>query len=178
MSYLFASSWHNAGTLRHDSASLRDVPGKCAICSGKNRALIDLAVVGGSSRRHIAAQYKVSSSSVQRHVAQCFGVADRTVMARDAAYVESSLARVRKLIAAAQQVVDTAPHEYTALEAMRELGRLIELEAKLSGELVKRVDATVTQGPQTPREALDLFDRMRPALEAQAAEDAASEGKH
>ncbi len=51
--------------------------------------------------------------------------------------------------------------------------KLLELEAKLSGELVKKVESntTVTTRPQTPREALAFMDRLRPALEQQVAED-------
>ncbi len=174
------------------------VPRTCTVCLHPLRVAIDAALVGGLAVRKIAERYAgLSASAVARHSQGCLsGAPTRAIKALaktslpspvehrafvTQAFVESSLSRTRRLIDIAQSRLDEAPKaSITALEAMRELGRLIELEAKLSGELVRKSEATVTSiQVQTPREALALMDRLRPALQAQADEDEAAEGgKH
>ncbi len=92
----------------------------------------------------------------------------------EVSHARSVLEKVRELQRVAQSALDAAmldSPKLDALDAMRELGRLMELEAKLTGEIApKRVEQTVTH-MRTPREALSFMDRLRPALEQQAAED-------
>lgn len=92
------------------------------------------------------------------------------------------LAKVLELQAEALSIFEAVKADLegtTPLDAAREVGRLLELEAKLTGAFAPKQVEVTSHGPQTPAEALALFDRMRPALEAQAAEDAAAEGaKH
>ncbi len=123
-------------------------------------------------------QFGLGRQSLARHAAHSTPVQDVRARITDQR-LEAAAARQMTVLEKVRVLTRAGAPRAEEQAGLGELDypKLLELEAKLSGELVKKIDATVTQGPQTPQEALDMFDRMRPALEAQAAEDAAGE-KH
>lgn len=146
---------------------------RCRICAHEQRASIDTALVKGDSTRLVATRHGVSQSAIARHSAHAATVTQVRAEV-EAKRQRSVLERVRELSAEVGKQFDAASavESLTAAEASRELGRLLELEAKLTGELApKRVEQTTTVQLMTPREALDYMERMMPVLRAQAEED-------
>jgi hypothetical protein len=150
-----------------------NMPRRCSVCAHEQRADIDSALVRGVPYRRVATQHGVSEQSVRRHIQHA---SDIKVAANETAekHQRSVLERVRELSGLLEEqleaVASVSPPD-DALGITKELSRLLELEAKLTGELApKKVEQTVTH-VQTAREALDFFKRVTPMLEEQAAEE-------
>ncbi len=139
----------------------------CVVCAHPERAEIESAIISGSPNRAIERQYGPSRDSIRRHAAHS------APLAQVAAEVAAKAHEVR--------IEAAAERERTVLEKLRvltkagepaaqvkaEAGELdhlkaLELEAKLSGELVKRVDATVVAGRQlSPEQSIEALERMK-----------------
>lgn len=137
---------------------------------------IDAALIAGTPCRAIARQFGPGRGAIERHAKHAATVTEGVrVVAADRQ--KSVLERVRELGVIARRALDAAGLQDPStpvmggLDAMRELGRLLELEARITGELApKKVDVTNTTEVRTPKEALAFMERLRPALE-QAARD-------
>jgi hypothetical protein len=114
----------------------------CAVCRHPNRDAIEQAVLSGKSLRDTARQFgtpqhPVSKDAVQRHrphMAELIAVAaERQISHGDdlATQVRELIARARMLGEKAEQAADLRG----AVMAVREMGRLLELTARLTGEL-------------------------------------------
>ena len=149
---------------------------RCSICDHPQSEAIDAAVIAGASYRDIAAWHGVTTSSLSRHVR---GHLIKTLAAaRNAEVVANGddlLAQVASLSRQAQRIKDKAEREgdlKTALAGIRELCRLIELLAKLRGELDERPVVNVLVSPQWIEvravllEALSSFPQARAAAAA------------
>ncbi len=116
------------------------MPRPCTVCNHPNKEAIDQALIDNEPFRHIAARENVTTSALQRHkngghitaaMVQAAGVAE-------IAHADSLLDQVNELKREARAIKDKAEqaNDYkTALMGIRELTRIIELLAKLQGEL-------------------------------------------
>lgn len=113
---------------------------RCTICGHPQRAEIDGAGVAGTETiRDIAGQYRIGKSALARH----FGshVSAKLAKAAEAAEVASAdslLAQAQRLLADAQAIQAEAMGAFdhrTALQAVREQARLLDLLGRLLGEL-------------------------------------------
>jgi hypothetical protein len=110
----------------------------CKICSHADRAAIDKALVDGGSLRSIAKQFKVHSSSVNRHKSHIPKTLALAKQAETVAGAGTLLSRVEKLAARCESMIDKAENAENwraAPAAARELRGCLELLAKLNGEL-------------------------------------------
>ena len=121
------------------------MPRLCAICTHVDAERIDTAVVEGkASLRKISQEFKISPDSLYRHKRN--HLPQKLIKAKEAREVikaDNNIDRLKALQAEAQEILEEAKRSRTlhiALEAIRELSRLIELQAKLAGELRQQID--------------------------------------
>lgn len=150
---------------------------RCTICTHKEHAAIDASLVVGEPHRTIAARYGLSKASVTRHMQHARPVAI-AIAETGAAHERTVLEKVRALIGDTQAIFDAVKgqsYEVGPIEAARELGRLFELEGKLTGafapKLVKHIDAremTVEEQLEDVRRLEKEIVAERARLEAEA----------
>lgn len=115
------------------------MPRVCSICSHKERAEIDKALIDSVPFRHIASRYNVTTGSLQRHKADHLPAA--MVQSKQAAEVargDTLLDQVKSLQEKALAILATAEKDgqlRTALMAIREARENLTLLGKLMGEL-------------------------------------------
>ncbi len=126
------------------------MPRTCTICRHRERDTIDRLLIESVPLRNIAEQFAgISITALHRHKAHLPASLVQAREAEEVARADSLLAQVEALrdrtlsiLAKAERANDLR----TALQAVREASRLIELLAQLTGELVHR--AEVRQEPQ------------------------------
>lgn len=151
----------------------------CTICTHNQRQEIEAASLNGASERTIAKQYGVTSAAVHRHKSKHLPEAMvKSQQAREAARADDLLAKVRDLEAEARRIggkAEASGDYRTAISAVRELVRIVELQARLIGELQEGVTVNIAVNPQwlqikavileTLREHHDLRARLAEKLE-------------
>jgi 3-methyladenine DNA glycosylase Tag len=114
------------------------VPRKCSLCIHERRYDIEQAMLAGGSYRVVAQRFAVSRDAVVRHRRHLPAVLARAQEVKEVAHGDSLLAQLRDLTAEAQRlkaIAEEAGDYRAALAAVRELCRIVELMAKLSGDL-------------------------------------------
>lgn len=147
----------------------------CSLCAHEDREGVDEAIVLGGSLRDIARRFGVSKDAVSRHRAHVSPALSRLVAKRAAAGPKSALARLEELYGRASNVLDAAESEGKAslsLAAVRELRGIVEVLAKITGELDERPSVQVlnlaTSDEWTALRAL-VMDALAPYPEARQA---------
>ena len=118
------------------------MPRICKICVHPRVSEINQMLVGSEAYRSVAKHFGVSESGVYRH--QEHHLPTALIKAKDAAEIIASdglMAKVAELEAAARRIAataETAGELKTALTGIRELVRITELLAKLTGQLGDR----------------------------------------
>lgn len=119
----------------------------CRCCGHPARDALDGALLSGVSQRAVAAKFSVSKDSVRRHAASHMSAAlQRFRTAQADAGVQTAAERLEDLYQRASRVLDSAEAQGQAalsLAAVRELRGLVELLAKITGELDDRPSVTV-----------------------------------
>lgn len=125
--------------------------GFCAVCSDPDRAQLDAAHIAGASIRELAKTFGRNKDTVQRHVRHHIPAATEraaaTARVREAEHGDSILAEVADLQSEARRLQNRAEEKRdyrTAISAIRELVRLVELKGRLLGELRDREINNVT----------------------------------
>lgn len=124
------------------------MPRDCSICSNPTVNEINSAIVSGTPAREISAKFGVSPDAVHRHkqshlpaaLKQAHAATQEAQGARLLAELEELKRETRRLMSLAEQ----ANKIQTALVAVRELTRLLELSARLDGNLKERRELNVT----------------------------------
>ncbi len=146
---------------------------KCSVCNSRSIDKVDEAIIAGEPHRAIGAKYGLAKSAIGRHARHAPPVAQAAAKLQEIraeAAARSSLTVLEKIRTLTEA---GAPPALARAEA-GELDHLkaLELEAKLSGELVKKVDVAVIAGRQlSPVDTLAAMDRMRAELAAQVEEE-------
>ncbi len=129
------------------------MPRSCTVCTHRNRAEIDEALVAGVSSAEISGRYRtISERAVRRHKANHLPA--KLVMAQAAeevAEADDLLSQVQDLQARAHGILDRAERAgdlRTALGAIREARGNLELLAKLLGELDERPVVNLNVSPE------------------------------
>ena len=143
------------------------MPRSCTVCAHSDRPGIDEALVSGTSLRNIAEQFRLAVSSLHRHMHGHVPVA--LAKARDAQKVadgEGLLGQIQKLTVEARTIKSMAEDKgdlRTALSAIRELVRMVELLAKLRGELDESPKVAVVSLPEWRHvvRVLDSYPEVR-----------------
>lgn len=128
------------------------MPRVCTITTHPQRDAIDAALLAGQSLRDIARQYGVGKDAVARYRNERMPVPlavakESAEAARGVGIVE----QIRALATDAQRIGNRAEAEgdlRTALLGVRELVRIVELQAKLSGELDERPQVNLVIAPE------------------------------
>jgi hypothetical protein len=148
------------------------VPRKCSLCIHERRYDIEQAMLAGGSYRVVAQRFAVSRDAVVRHRRHLPAVLTRAQEVKEAAHGDSLLAQLRDLTSEAKRLkamAEEAGDYRAALAAVRELCRIVELVAKLSGELDSHSETkilNVTLDPETAQRISQTFlARHQPSLE-------------
>ena len=115
------------------------MPRPCSICRHADREAIDQALVAGGVFRNIAERFGTSTTALHRHKQEHIPVyLSQASEAQEITQADSLLTKVQQLEADAKRIQAKAETEgdlRTALQGIRELIRLIELLARVQGEL-------------------------------------------
>lgn len=115
------------------------MPRRCSICRHDEVELIDRELLAGATYRDIAKRFHVGASSVHRHMASHLaGATGRALRARDDGRADRVLADLEALTREARELKSKAELTgdiRTALAAVRELVRIIELMARLGSDI-------------------------------------------
>ena len=147
------------------------MPRTCTICAHTRRAELDAALVAGEPYRGIAQRFAASSDAVLRHKAH---VPQSLAKAHEAAAVSQAddlLGKIQWLEGEAKAILVEARSERgdpdRALRAIDRLAKLIELMARLRGEIQDQT--TVNIALVTSPEWITLRGRLLTVLEAHPA---------
>lgn len=129
------------------------MPRRCTICTHPEREKIDAALVAGiASNRALAPLYNVSEAALRRHsknhLPETLAQAHE---AQEVAHADDLLGQLSRLQAEAHRIKDKAEAEgdyRAALTGIRELVRIVELVAKVSGELQEAQTVNVLIMPE------------------------------
>lgn len=138
------------------------MPRPCSICVNSNRTDIEALLLEGTPLRTIADHHGVSKTALIRHRDE--HLPDRLLRARDAeeiANADGLLARLRELTGEAQRIGGKAEAEgdfRAALAAVRELVRIVELQAKLTEQLGPETVVNVAIDQRTQQVILSALE--------------------
>lgn len=120
---------------------MTEIKSRCIVCSHPDRLEIDKALLAGSKTyREIEAEYKISRSAISRHV-QKGHISAQVAKAHEAKQVSeacSLLEQVQDLQSTANRILKDAESKKDlrgACQAIREVRSILELLAKMTGEL-------------------------------------------
>jgi hypothetical protein len=149
------------------------MPRACSICVHADRPAIDAALVGGESFRNIAERFGTSATATFRHRGDHLPSAlVQAQAAEDVARADTLLDQLATLQADARRIggkAETAGDLRTALAGIRELVRIVELTAKMIGELDERPQVNVLVAPEWLHVRSALLEALRPYPDARQA---------
>lgn len=130
------------------------MPRKCTICIHEQREAIEADLLKGGSYRDVAKQWQVSYSALHRHSQTCIpravAAAKQQGESLSAAAGDDLLSKVAELESKAKNIGKQAEDKgdlKTALAAIRELTRIIELQARLAGEIKEQTINVLVTSP-------------------------------
>lgn len=135
------------------------MPQACTICSHPKRAEIDKAVVlPGASIRGVARQFDVSSDALQRHVKNGHVVEKikKAQLAQDIAEADDLLQEILDVQSFCRKLRQEAESQRIALEANRDMAKVLELKGKILGAFNKDKDSKGTLVINLDKEDVDL----------------------
>lgn len=150
------------------------MPRRCTICTHPRREEIDRALVEGEAFRNIAQHFGVSPYSLHRHRTHIQDAIQQASAARAVEVGVSVLDRIRELNREARSLLEEARSKGRYAAAVQAIGaatRLLELEAKLLGELDERpsVQVALVASPEWARLRAVVLEALAPYPEARAA---------
>ena len=122
------------------------MPRPCTACISENREGIDAAIVERVPFRDIARRWNISKDAAMRHRIHVSAALVAVHERKEASKAESLSDRVEQLYDRASHILDDAEasgRATVALSAVRELRAVVELLARLSGELDERPQTSV-----------------------------------
>jgi hypothetical protein len=139
------------------------MPRTCAVCGRTERDEIDQALLAGEPLRNIAKRVSLSVASLFRHKAHLSETLKKSREAAEVSRADSLIDQLERLKEDARRIqekAEAAKDFRGALAGVRELTRLVELAARLSGELNERPETkilNVTFDPQTAKRIAETF---------------------
>ena len=146
------------------------MPRTCSICSHERRSEIDQALIGGEAYRSIAKQYDASEAAMFRHKRGHLTEAMvRSKAAKEEVQSDKLFDKLKQLHQATLTILKNAEEggdPRLALQAVGRAGKLLELEARLLGELDESTKVAVgVQIEHQPEPVWDLSDMTMEELE-------------
>ena len=149
------------------------MPQVCTICSHEDRREIDRALVGGTAKRRIAADFSVSESALWRHFREHLPeLLSRAYEAEQTAEADKLLTDIRKIQARTLLMLQEAEKSgdlRTALAAVREARNNIALLAELRGQLDRRPVINLVLSPAWLELRALIVGTLEPHTEAREA---------
>jgi hypothetical protein len=139
------------------------MPRTCTVCGSADRAYIDRALLAGEPLRNIAERVSLSVTSLFRHKSHLSETLKESHKAAEASRADSLVDQLKQLTEDARRIqkkAEAANDYRSALAAVRELTRLVELAARLTGELDDRPEMKVlnlTIDTETARRMSEVF---------------------
>jgi len=159
--------------LRFKVESYFKVPRRCTVCGHMERECIDSALVTGTPLRDIAGRHGISKSALERHKAEHLPThLAKARGAREVARADDLLSEVRTLQArtlAILEAAEDAGEHRTALAAIAEARRNLELLGKLAGELDERPTVNVLVSAEWVEIRTVLLEALSPFPQASTA---------
>ena len=159
--------------------------GPCRVCDHTERPDVDAAIVSGLSDPKVAKQFGISKDSVRRHrISHLSPALQALAVEREKEGARTALDRMEALYEKASAVLEAANADgkpSLSLAAIRELRGIVELLAKLNGELDDRPTVQVLNVTASPEwDALRgvVLTALRPYPEAGRAVALALEAGH
>ncbi len=143
----------------------------CTICNNESSHEINQAIIRGTSYRTIASQYSVSKAAVQRHAKNHLPShivkSEKVKEIKDADSIIDSIFRLEASSIRIQVQAEEQNDLKSALMAIREQARLIELRARLLGELNHQEGSrtTINRIEKVDVKAMLLDPNSRAAIE-------------
>lgn len=132
------------------------MPRTCTVCSHFEHAQIDESVLCGEPLRKIAERFSLSVTSLFRHKAHVSETLRKSRQGEEVLHAESLVDQLNQLTRDARRIQNKAEvqKDYrAALAGVRELTRLVELAAKVTGDLAGQqvnVQTAVISTPEVP----------------------------
>jgi hypothetical protein len=146
---------------------------RCTVCVHPEVETINRMLVEGETYQTISNRFGISNQAVGRHARNHLPKAMlKAEEVKEVVAADNLLAEVEDLKRQAQVIKDRAEKAgdlRTALQGIRELVRIVELLAKLRGELDERPTVNVLLSPQWVLIRTTLMDALRPFPDARAA---------
>jgi hypothetical protein len=139
------------------------MPRTCAICGRTERNEIDQALLAGEPLRNIAERVSLSVSSLFRHKSHLSETLKKSRDVAEVSRADSLIHQLKRLTEDARRIQEKAEaaEDYRgALAGVRELTRLVELAARLTGELNERPETKIlnlTLDAETARRISETF---------------------
>ena len=143
----------------------------CTICTNENSHEINRAIIQGCSYRDIANQYSVGKGAVQRHAKNHLPShivqSEKAKELKEADSIINSISRLEASSIRIQEQAEEQNDLKSALMAIREQARLIELRARLLGEITTQEGShtTINRIEKVDVKALLLDPNSRAAIE-------------
>jgi hypothetical protein len=122
------------------------MPRRCSVCIHPDRQQIDQAIVSGNSYRTVAQQFTISRDAVVRHRRHLSVALAKPLNSEQISPPETLLGQLEELKSEAQRLKQKAEGDgdyRTALAAVRELCRIVELVAKLCGQIDSHTETKI-----------------------------------
>src|SRR6516225_41609 len=122
------------------------MPRACSVCRHTQRHEVDHALLSGKTYREITGSFPLSKSALERHRDHITSSLAKAKEAAVVANADSLLEQLKQLSADArriQQKAEQARDYRAALAGVRELVRIVDLVARLSGELQERNETNI-----------------------------------
>jgi len=149
------------------------MPRRCTVCGHGEREHIDRALVAGAALRDVAGRHGVSKSALERHKADHLPThLAKARAAEEAAQADDLLSQVRSLQARTLAILEAAEasgENRTALAAIAEARRNLELLGKLAGELDERPVVNVLVSAEWVAIRTVLLEALSPYPQASTA---------
>jgi hypothetical protein len=154
------------------------MPRLCSLCTHPKQVEVDAAISGGTSYRNIAERYGTSPGAISRHKAHIVTALAIASEQREAVVVEQavgllgSIAQLQDEARRLGMLAEKHGDLKTALQAVREIVRMVELVAKAQGEIgdgSTTVNVALVQAPEWHDLRARIVAALAPFPEAQAA---------
>jgi hypothetical protein len=136
---------------------------KCSICNHDRRQEIEHALFRGDSHRVVAQQFTVPRGAVARHIKHISTALTQARKLTEIGAGKSIFLQLRELNLQIEQLkarADRTGDYRAALAALREKTRLVELEARLTGELNEKPEVKIVNlnlDAETARRLTETF---------------------
>jgi hypothetical protein len=149
------------------------MPRKCSICVHQQKTEIERSLLAGDSYRTVAQRFDVSRDAVVRHRRHLVPATPNSLPIEQIFQSGTLVEQLQNLTSEAQRLKEKAETDgdfRTALAAVRELCRIVELVAKLRGELNESPEINVVNfqlDAETAKKIGDTFlarHQLREAL--------------